>query len=239
MKTERLDKFISANTTYTRSDCRKLIYTGRVSVNGSNKVKIDTKVNPESDVVLLDSLPISYKKFVYFLLNKPKGVLSACNDKNKKTVVDLLSENDRIKEVFPIGRLDKDTTGLLLLTNDGETAHKIIAPKSKIEKSYLVTLDGNINDENIELFKNGVTLADGTLCKPAILEYVAENKARIIIIEGKYHQVKRMFGVIGLGVIDLHRERIGNLVLPQNLKIGEYCEISCEDVKKWVFVNKS
>ena len=239
MNTERLDKYIASNTNYTRSDCRKLIYTGRVSVNGKNNVKIDTKVSPDEDTVLLDNQKIEYKKFVYFLMNKPKGVLSACNDKNKKTVVDLLKENDRIKDVFPIGRLDKDTTGLLLLTNDGETAHKIISPKSKIEKSYLATLDGNITEENIELFKSGVTLADGSVCKPAVLEYVGENTARVIITEGKYHQIKRMFGVIGLGVVELHRERIGNLTIPKHLANGEYCEILFSDVKNAVFVNKS
>ncbi len=239
MKTERLDKYIASNTNYTRSDCRKLIYTGRVSVNGKNNVKIDTKVNPEEDVVLLDNQKIEYKKFVYFLMNKPKGVLSACSDKNKKTVVDLLGENDRIKDVFPIGRLDKDTTGLLLLTNDGETAHRIISPKSKIEKSYIATLDGSITEENIELFKNGVTLADGSVCKPAALESIGEKMARIIITEGKYHQIKRMFGVIGLGVVELHRERIGNLTIPENLNTGEYCEILFTDVKNAVFVKKS
>ncbi len=239
MKTERLDKFIASNTNYTRSDCRKLIYTGKVSVNGKTNVKIDTKVDPEKDEVLLDNQKIEYKKFVYYLMNKPKGVLSACNDKNKKTVVDLLKENDKIKDVFPIGRLDKDTTGLLLLTNDGETAHKIISPKSRIEKSYIATLDGNINNENILLFKNGVTLADGSICKPAVLENIGENTARVIITEGKYHQIKRMFGVIGIGVVELHRERIGNLTIPNNLKTGEYCEILFSDVKNAVFVNKS
>ncbi len=239
MKTERLDKYIASNTTYSRSDCRKLIYTGRVTVNGSNAVKIDTKINPETDVVLLDSNRIEYKKYVYFLLNKPKGVLSACNDKNKKTVIDLLNDKDRIKDVFPVGRLDKDTTGLLILTNDGETAHKIISPKSKIPKTYIATLNGNISVDNVEQFARGVTLADGTVCKPAVLEKIGEKKAKITITEGKYHQIKRMFGVIGLAVEELHRESIGTLIIPKSLKTGEYCEISYLDVKNNVFVDKS
>ncbi len=239
MKTERLDKYIASNTTYSRSDCRKLIYTGRVTVNGSSNVKIDTKINTETDVVLLDSEKINYKKYVYFLLYKPKGVLSACNDKNKKTVVDLLLDKDKIKDVFPVGRLDKDTTGLLILTNDGETAHKIISPKSKIFKTYIALLDGNITEEHIKLFADGVTLVDGTVCKPAVLEKIGEKKVKIIITEGKYHQIKRMFGVIGLAVEELHRESIGKLTIPKNLKIGEYCEISFSDVKNSVFVDKS
>ena len=132
--------------------------------------------------------------------------------------------------MFPVGRLDKDTTGLLILTNDGDFAHKVISPKSNIEKSYVATLDGSVTSDMISAFSAGVVLADGTVCKPAILEKITDNTARVIITEGKYHQIKRMFGVVGLGVNSLHRERIGKLFLPENLPAGGICELNVNEI---------
>lgn len=230
----RLDKFISSQTSFSRSECRKLIQTGRVRVEGLNWVNADTKIDVNNSNVFVDGNAITFKEYVYYVMNKPAGVLSACNDKSKKTVVDLLKENDRYRAVFPVGRLDKDTTGLLLLTDDGDTAHKIINPKSKIEKTYIAVLDGQLKQDDILSFKKGIVLADGTLCEPAILEIIDENTALVKITEGKYHQIKRMFGVIGLGVVELSRIKIGNLSLDKNILPGDYIEISFEDIKRLI-----
>ena len=151
------------------------------------------------------------------MLKKPKGILSASNDKNRKTVIDLVPENMKRQGLFPVGRLDKDTTGLLIITDDGDYAHKIISPKNKTGKVYLVDLDGDIDKKLIDEFKQGVTLADGTVCRPANLEIIENKKAKLTLFDGKYHQVKRMFGVYGLGVVELHRESIGDLSIPKDL----------------------
>ena len=169
-------------------------------------------------------------------MNKPMGVLSASNDKSRKTVVDLVPQEIKRQDLFPVGRLDKDTTGLLIITDDGVFAHNCISPKKAIEKGYIATLDGNIDNEMIEKFKLGVLLADGTRCKPAKLEYISDNVARIIITEGKYHQIKRMFGTVGLGVNALHRESIGGLHLPDNLTEGECIEMTKPQLENSIFV---
>lgn len=235
MKSIRLDKYISSQTSYSRSECRKLITTGRVRVEGLNWVNADTKIDTDSCKVFIDGVQVGFKEFVYYLLNKPAGVLSATNDKSKKTVVDLLGEETKHRQLFPVGRLDKDTTGLMLLTDDGDTAHRIISPKSKIEKTYIAKLDGTPKESDIELFKQGVVLSDGTKCAPAVLEILSECCALVKITEGKYHQIKRMFGVIGLGVEELHRKNIGNMAIPDGLEEGHYVEISYEDIEKLVF----
>ena len=165
------------------------------------------------------------------MLNKPAGILSASNDKNRKTVVDLAPEEYKHYNLFPVGRLDKDTTGLLILTNDGDFAHKVISPKSNIEKSYIAVVDGSVTPDMITAFASGVVLSDGTVCKPAILEKITDTSARVIITEGKYHQIKRMFGVVGLGVNALHRERIGELQLPDNLLPGNIYELNVNELR--------
>lgn len=217
----RLDKFISNQTGMSRSEAREALKSLRVTVNGKTEKMYDCKINPETDNVTVNGESISYSEHLYLLMNKPKGVLTATEDKRQKTVLDLLPENLRRKDMAPVGRLDKDTTGLLLLTDDGVLAHKIITPKSKIEKEYHVTLDGDIKPEHIEKFKEGVTLADGTKCMPAKLTRLSECRASIVICEGKYHQIKRMFGTVGLGVNELKRVRIGALTLPEALCEGE------------------
>lgn len=218
----RLDKYLSGQTGMSRSEAREALKSLRVTVNGITEKHYDYKINTETDVVTVNGQTVAYNEFLYILMNKPKGVLTATEDKRQPTVLDLLPEELRRKDMAPVGRLDKDTTGLLLLTDDGKTAHKIISPKSLIEKEYIATLDGDVKTEHTELFKNGVTLADGTLCMPADLKRVCENKASITICEGKYHQIKRMFGTVGLGVNELSRIRIGGLQLPPNLKEGEF-----------------
>lgn len=229
----RLDKFLSDNSKYSRSEIKRLVKLGKVTLNGSIVKSSNTTVNPDSDKVEINSEKIVYKKYVYLLMNKPSGVLSASNDKNRQTVVDLLPEEYKHFGLFPVGRLDKDTTGALLLTNDGDFAHKVISPKSNIEKSYIASLDANPPENITEQFKKGIVLTDGTVCKSAFAETIDENKVRIVLTEGKYHQIKRMLGVLSLGVNALHRERIGNLVLPRDLSAGEICELDFKELSEF------
>ena len=235
MKKQRLDKFISNQLIISRSIVRKGIFKGLASVNGEVVRDISFSVDTESDLIVYDGQQIGYKEYVYILMNKPKGVLSAATDKSRETVLDLVPESIKRQGLFPVGRLDKDTTGLLLITDDGVFAHNCISPKKAISKSYIVTLDGDINDEMIECFEKGIVLADGTLCKSAVLQRVDKNIARIIITEGKYHQIKRMFGTVGLGVNELHRESIGGLVLPNDLECGKCIEMTKQELETVVF----
>lgn len=232
MEKQRLDRFISNQLNIPRSEAKVAIRRGKTSVSG-------VTVRDPSLIIVVDKTcvefcgeAVSYKKNIYIVMNKPMGVLSASSDKNRQTVVDLVPENLKRADLFPVGRLDKDTTGLLLITDDGEFAHNCISPKRGIPKVYEAELDGEITAEMPDEFLKGVTLADGTLCKSAQLQRTGENTARITITEGKYHQIKRMFGVFGLGVNKLHRISVGDLVLPSTLKEGECKEISLEELKK-------
>lgn len=237
MKKQRLDKFISNQLIISRSVVRTGIHRGFATVNGTVVRDVAFAIDTDKDIITYDGQQIGYKEFVYILMNKPKGVLSASTDKSRETVVDLVPEQIKRQGLFPVGRLDKDTTGLLLITDDGVFAHNCISPKKAISKSYIATLDGDINDDMIKNFKDGVVLADGTICKSAILERVSENIARIIITEGKYHQIKRMFGTVGLGVNELHRESIGGLALPKDLPSGECIELTKEQLET-IILNK-
>ncbi len=225
MTDTRLDKFISNQTLLSRNDARKAIFTGRVKVNDETILKIDFKIDTAVDKVTLDGENIAFEKYVYLIMNKPKGILSATTDKKAKTAVDLLPDIYKKRNIFPAGRLDKDSTGMVLLTDDGEFAHKITGPKHHIEKAYVVEVDGEITDEVIEGFKNGITLYNGEKCISAVCEKINKTTARVILTEGKYHQIKRMFGVYNLGVNSLHRERIGSLALPKELKEGQFYKI--------------
>lgn len=228
MKKQRLDKFISNQLLLSRSVVRTGIRKGKAAVNGAVVRDMAFAVDVDNDSVIYDGKSVEYKEYVYILLNKPQGILSAATDKTRKTVVDLVPETLKRQGLFPVGRLDKDTTGLLIITDDGEFAHNCISPKKAISKSYIAGLDGDITDDMVKSFADGVTLADGTVCKSALLERVGANTARVVITEGKYHQIKRMFGTVGLGVESLHREAIGGLVLPHGLKAGESVEMTKE-----------
>ena len=232
MKKQRLDKFISNQFIMPRTHSKTAIRCGKVSVNGSVIKDPAYLFDAENSEVIYNGKVVSYKEHIYLILNKPAGILSAATDKSKQTVVDLVPRDFKRNGLFPVGRLDKDTTGLLIITDDGDFAHNCISPKKQVEKSYIATLDGNINEEIVNIFNDGVVLADGTKCKSAKLEPVENNTVRIIISEGKYHQIKRMFGTVSLGVNKLHRERIGELVLPSDLKVGEFRELSIEEAKK-------
>ena len=231
MAAERIEKYISSRTNYSRREAKELIASGKVKINGRTANKSDKTVDPLCDAVEVESILLDGQKFVYLMMNKPKGTISATNDKSKKTVVDLLPDEYNRSAIFPVGRLDRDTTGFIILTNDGDFAHKIISPKSKIEKVYIAELDGEITEEIIEKFKLGVTLADGTKCLPATLQTGETPFFGVVkIFEGKYHQIKRMFGTVGLGVVELHRESIGGVKLDLKLSPGESRRLTPEEI---------
>ena len=230
MKQERFDKIIATQFNISRRDARIAIRRGKATLDGKVLRDFGALVNTDADITF-NGQALTYKKFVYILMNKPKGVLSASEDKSRETVVDLVPEHLRRQGLFPVGRLDKDTTGFLIITDDGDFAHKAISPKYEVFKQYLVTLDGELSEEMVKRFAEGIVLADGTLCRSAELQIVEKNIARVKICEGKYHQIKRMFGVVGLGVNDLKREAVGSLSLPENLAEGECIELTNEEIK--------
>ncbi len=230
MKTVRLDKFLSDNSPLTRSEIRRAIKRCEVTVNGELCKIFDRRVDPEKDKIYLQGQAVSYKNNIYLLMHKPSGVLTASTDKNRQTVIDFAPEEYKHYDLFPVGRLDKDTTGLLLITNDGEFAHKVISPKSGIEKSYIASVTGELRSNAAEMFRDGVVLTDGTVCKPAKFELMNDDKVRVVLTEGKYHQVKRMLACVGLAVEKLHRERIGKLYLPDNIPEGGFVELSGKEL---------
>lgn len=229
MGKSRLDKFLSSQLNMSRNDVKIGIRAGKAVVNGKTVRDSAFRVDTKSDKVVFFGNTVEYKEFIYLVMNKPAGVLSASNDKQRKTVVDLVPDGLKRAGLFPVGRLDRDTTGLLIITDDGNFAHRVIAPKSKLPKTYIAELDGDITPQMTELFENGVVLADGTRCAPSQLKRIGECLAEITITEGKYHQIKRMFGTVGLGVNGLKRTSIGNLKLDGNLQMGECRELSTEE----------
>lgn len=227
----RIDKYLSVALGISRSEAKILLKSGKISTDGKIISKPETKVSETAEVKCEGEI-LKYKKYIYLLMNKPEGILSASTDKRVKTVVDIVPDHLKRAGLFPVGRLDKNTTGLLIITDDGDFGHKVTSPKSLIEKRYLAELDGKIEEEYITVFENGVTLADGEECMPARLEIVSDNIGIVTIKEGKYHQIKRMFGIVGLGVNKLKRLSIGKLTLPENLKEGSVKELEEADIRK-------
>ena len=231
----RLDKFISSTTTLSRAEAKKIIKKG-ILINDILIKSPDYKVDEINDQVMVNGNRLVYQKYVYIMMNKPQDTISATEDAIEKTVVDILKEEDRIHKVFPVGRLEKDTEGLMLLTNDGELAHRLISPKKDVVKKYYVEVSGELKNEHLEIVKTGVILEDGYKCKPARLEILesSENKSRanIYITEGKFHQVKRMMKSIGATVTYLKRLSIGSLILDENLKLGEYRYLTDDELNK-------
>lgn len=215
----RLDKLLSENTSYSRSEIKLLIKKGQAKVFGEIIKKPDIQVDFSDDIELCGK-KVNTSEFIYIKMNKPKGVLTATRDK-RETVLDLIPPELKRKKLFPVGRLDKNTTGLLIITNDGELAHNLLSPKKHISKTYEADLDGAMPENLEQEFLNGVTLQDGTKLKPAKLEKLDETKALITVTEGKYHQIKRMFGVFGLGVNELKRLSFAEVKLDNSLKEGE------------------
>lgn len=227
----RIDKVISNQTKYSRSDVKKLIKSKKIKVNNIIIDKADFKVDIKKDLINIDGIDLVIKQNIYLVMNKPKGYISATEDKNKSTILDLISDDYKGRNIFPVGRLDKDTTGLIILTDDGEFAHNILSPKKNSKKIYKVIIDIPITKEMIDGFKNGVDLNDGK-CKPSKLEKIDEYEAQVTLIEGRYHQIKRMFGCYKANVLELKRIQIGNFILPEDLKLGAYREILEDEVKR-------
>jgi 23S rRNA pseudouridine2605 synthase len=228
----RLQKFIAECGIASRRSAEKIIESGRVYVNGDLVDYMGCVIDPDVDVVEIDGKVISQESKKYYIaLNKPKNyVTTVSDDLGRPTVMQLVT--DIKARIYPVGRLDFDTTGLLIITNDGDFGHRVISPKSNIEKRYYACLDGEVKEEYKYVFQKGVTLASGEVCMPAKLEIEDSRSAYVTIREGKYHQIKRMFGVVGLGVDRLHRVSIGDLTLPCDLDVGQARELNEEELNK-------
>ena len=232
----RLDKFLVACAVGSRTEVKNFLKSGRVTVNGKKEKSAKLQIDEETDEICFDGQKLDYEEFVYYMMNKPQGVISATEDPKHKTVLDLLDDLARSKEVFPVGRLDIDTHGLLLLTNDGKLAHALLSPKRHVDKTYLAQINGVMTDEDIETFAQGIPLKDFT-CQPAKLELVSidtekdQSLVRVTIAEGKFHQVKRMVAYCGKEVVDLQRLTMGTLTLDEDLKRGEWRRLTKEELE--------
>lgn len=225
MAKARLDRLLANRGTGTRSQVKEIIKAGRVSINGEVVISADTKADEDSDIIAVDGKVLSNEKYVYIMLNKPQGVVSATEDKRDKTVIELLDEKYRAYKPFPAGRLDKDTTGLVILTNDGAFAHNSLSPRKHIEKRYIAHVTGNVNETTVESFKRGIELKDFTTKPSALIIKERRNDytvTEVVISEGKFHQIKRMFEAVGCMVIYLKRTAFGEIELDSNLREGEY-----------------
>ncbi len=228
----RIDKFISEQAIISRSDAKNLLKKGKIAVNGVAVKSADTKIDPEKDIVSIDGKEISYRRFMYIMLNKPGGVVCATRDGLSSTVLELLPEDFRRKGLFPAGRLDKDTEGFVFITDDGELAHKMLSPKNHVEKEYVVTLEKPADENYIPLFESGMTIDGGEVCLPAKLTLTDNPKiVRLILHEGKYHQVKRMMEAAGNRVVHLKRVRMGGITLDPALLSGECREITAAELE--------
>ena len=231
---ERIDKILSNLGYGTRKDLKKIVKNGMVQVNGITIKDSAMKVDPEKDKIVINGEEIFYREFIYLMMNKPAGVISATFDNKDETVIDLLEVEHQVFEPFPVGRLDKDTVGLLLLTNDGDLNHRLISPKWKVDKVYFAKIDQKVTEEDIEKFKHGITLDDGYRCKEAILEIqkASEEGSEIVLTiqEGKFHQVKKMVESVGKKVTYLKRLQMKNLKLDTSLQIGKFRELSEDEL---------
>lgn len=228
---ERIDKVIAKQTGYSRKEIKELIKKKRIKLNDEIVIKPDIKINTDIDKIKIDSEIVEVKEHIYLILNKPKGYVSATEDKKDKTVLDLVPEEYQHRNIFPAGRLDKDTTGLMIITNDGVFAHDILSPSKHISKTYNVTIDIPITEEMILGFKDGVKLNDGE-CKQSILNKTDTHSGIVILTEGRYHQIKRMFGCFGAKVLELQRIKMGSLELPQDLPIGGIRELTDDELNQ-------
>lgn len=227
----RLDKYLTTLGIGSRSQVKELIKKGKIKVNNQTVNKPELHIDEKNDIVNMDGLDLNYHKFYYYMMNKPTGVLTAVSDFQCETVLDLMDVTPK-KGLFPVGRLDKDTEGLLLITNDGELSHLLLSPGKHVDKTYYVELDGTLKEEYIDFFKEGFDIGLKANTKPAHLEIIDEHKAYITITEGKYHQVKRMFKHFGLTVTYLKRLRMGSLKLDDALKPGEYRVLREDEVNQ-------
>ena len=236
-KLERLDKVIAAQTKLSRRDVQRLVGRGQISVNGTPVKKADLKIDPDTDVVMVSGKTLALKRHVYIMLNKPRGVVCATSAAALPTVLDLVPDSLMRRGLFPAGRLDKDTEGFVLITDDGAFAHRILAPKSHVPKTYTARLDAPVTQQMIEAFAAGVQL-DGAVCMPAELCVLdTPDTARVVIRQGMYHQIKRMFAACGAHVLALRRDRIGGLSLDIALGPGECRELSAAEAARIALVD--
>lgn len=226
----RLDKLLGDAGLGTRKELKKLIKSGRVTVDGAAAVRPETQVDPETSRVVVDGEQVAYSSFHYYMMDKPIGVVTATEDKKQKTVLDLLPERLRRMGLFPVGRLDKDTSGLLLLTDDGDFAHRVISPKFYVEKMYYAKVEGELEQKDADAFAQGVILRDGTRCLPAGLEILGRDECLVTVREGKYHQVRRMLASRGKPVKELRRLTVGALELDDGLGAGGFRELNKDDL---------
>lgn len=226
----RLDKLLADQGLASRKELKEIIRSGRVLVDGKPVTRPESKLDPELCRVELDGVPLRLQKNHYYMMDKPAGVVTATEDKRQGTVLDLVSEEMRRMGLFPVGRLDKDTSGLLLLTDDGDFAHRVISPKSCVEKLYYAVVDGEPDAEDAAAFSRGIVLADGTECLPAKLEPLGQNACLVTVMEGKYHQVKRMLAARGKPVRQLRRLAIGGLTLDEGSQPGAVRMLDEEDL---------
>lgn len=242
MSVLRLDKYLCDMQIGSRAEVKELIKKKRIKVNEETVTKPELKIDTDNDIIKFDDEIINYQEYEYFMLNKPQGVISATNDKSDKTVIDLINDAKR-KDLFPVGRLDKDTEGLLLITNDGKLSHNLLSPKKHVDKTYFAKVKGHITDEEVLKFKNGLVVDETFTAKPARLHVLEFNAAdnttdiQITIHEGKFHQIKRMFEAVGSEVLYLKRLSMGTLLLDKNLMPGEYRKLSQEEINALKGVN--
>lgn len=217
----RLDKFFSSQKILSRKECSEYLKKKLITVNGETAKKGDLKIDPDNDEIALNGKVINYQKYVYILINKPLGIVSATEDARDKTVIDLLPDNLKRLGLFPCGRLDKDTSGLIVLTNDGVSAHNALSPKKHVEKKYRFSVADDYTDDDIAAITAGITLKDGYTTKPCKIERLDEKNGFIYLTEGKYHEIKRLFGARGNKITSLERTNFGNLSL-NGIASGEW-----------------
>ncbi|MCC0632687.1 rRNA pseudouridine synthase [Clostridioides sp. ZZV15-6388] len=233
-KKQRIDKILSNLGYGSRSEIKKYCKQGSVVVNGSEVSNPGTQVDTENDEILFNGEEVIYREYIYLMMNKPDGYISATTDKYDPTVLDLIDVSYLAFEPFPVGRLDKDTEGLLVLTNDGKLSHRVLSPKKHVPKTYYAKIDGIVTEKDIEAFAEGVVLDDGYKTMSSqlkILKSDEESEIELTIHEGKFHQVKRMFESVDKKVVYLKRLSMGNLKLDESLELGEYRELTDEEVK--------
>ena len=238
----RLDKFLANSGIGTRKEVKEILKKGKISVNSIFIKDGRIHINEKKDIIKYEDKVVGYKPFVYIMMNKPAGVISATEDNHHKTVIDLLNDKYRTYDIFPVGRLDIDTEGLLLLTNDGVLSHNLLSPKKHVSKKYYVKIAKPLSENDVKILENGIKLEENFITKKAKVEIISEdscenddNQVYITIYEGKFHQVKRMFKVVNNEVLYLKRVKMGNLSLDENLKLGEYKELTGKDLDELKF----
>lgn len=230
----RLDKLLASAGYGSRKDIKKMVREGGVTINGAVAKDSSAHVLPEQDIVTVNEVKVTYKEFIYLLMNKPQGYISATADPREQTVIDLVPEEYRHYDLFPVGRLDKDTEGLLILTNDGRLAHDLLTPKKHVPKTYFVRVEGDVRERQVKAFAQGVTLDDGYKTKPAVMKVLVSgpvSEVELTIVEGKFHQVKRMFKAVRMDVVFLKRVAMGGLILDPLLETGKIRELVGDELE--------